>query len=179
MANFNTLREALLLNPGTYGATLRSVSAAPSKSKPGAVNVSVGFNVISSSGNTVPVWDLLPDVDAQDNPGKVFWKYDQYMKAFGLTHKEKEFNSQSFIDLLSTAMDNATEVLVDVGVEKSDGYPPRNRITKVTVMPDDTTLVSMARADTYDSDTDAPLSPDRNTATGEQSLAADSDVSAV
>jgi len=173
MANFNALRETLLLKTGSYAATVGGVKAAPSKSKAGAVNVSVMWRVVTDEGNTVIVWDLLPDVDAND-PSKVFWRYDQYMTALNLKWKGGEFNSASFIKLLSTSIDEATPAMVDIGVEKSDGYAPRNRITKIARCDFDTQ--AMAKNSLYDSETDSALSPDRATSTGEQSLAADRSV---
>jgi len=174
MANFSSLQEVLLLNPGTYAASVGAVKAAPSKSKPNATNISVMWRVVTDSGNTVLVWDLLPDVDAND-PKKVFWRYDQYMSALNLRWKGGDFNSQSFITLLSTCIDEATLAMVDIGVEKSDGYAPRNRITRISRCSDE--VQSMLKAERYDADTDSAISPDPTTSTGEQALAADRNIS--
>ena len=173
MANFDTLRQTLLLQPGTYGATVGVVKAAPSKSKAGAVNISVMWRVVTDEGNLVSVWDLLPDVDAND-PAKVFWRYDQYMTALRLKWSGGEFNSHSFIKLLSTSIDEATVAMVDVGVEKSDGYAPRNKITKIARC--DAVIQAVEKSNRHDSDTDSALSPDPFSSTGEQSLAADRSV---
>lgn len=168
------IKETLLIKPGTYTAQIVSVKLVDSKSRPGAVNTNVEFDVFTTAGNVIKMWDLLPD---PDKTPKAAFRHMQYADALGLNLAEDfDLTSKTFATLLDRAVEDGA--LVDITVVKvpaQGDYPESRKISKIVECTAvDQAVLKAARAD---GDTDSALTPDRTTSTGEQSLAADPDIS--
>jgi hypothetical protein len=168
------LKETLLLKPGTYVAQIVDVNVVDSKSRPGARNTNVELDVFTNAGNTVKIWDLLPD---PDKTPKAAFRHMQYADALGLNlAQDFDLTTATFATLLTRAKEDGALVTINVvKVPASGNYPESRKVSKVSQCGDVDPEVE--RAIRYDGDTDSALTPDRTSATGEQSLAADPDIS--
>lgn len=163
-------QKTLLIAPGTYPATIFRSQCAPGKKDSSATNINVTLDVILPSGRTARVWDTLPDIDK--NP-KVFFRYDQYIQALGLTlSPDFDLTSRSFSAELNKASNEALGMQVTIGIEESPGYPARNSVKRIEPMSLDM-IQHLARAERHDSDTDAPAQPSANCAVGSQAPASE------
>ena len=167
-------QKTLLIVPGTYPAMLRTDSA-PAVCQPGkkdatATNINVTLDVILDSGRTVRVWDLLPDIDK--NP-KVFFRYEQYINALGLElPADFDLTARSFAAELNKVSKEAICFQVNITIEESVGYAPRNAIKSLKPA-DLSTIQHVARAERHDSDTDAAAQPSKLSAHDQQSAASE------
>lgn len=163
-------QKTLLIAPGDYPATLALAVCAPGKKDASATNINVTFDVVLPSGRTVKTWDLLPDIDK--NP-KVFFRYDQYIQALGLTlSPDFDLTSRSFAAELNKAVNDSIGVTLTIGIEESPQYGPRNVIKRITSMSLDM-IQHVARMERHDSDTDSPAQPSANSAVGAQAPASE------
>lgn len=156
------MQKTMLVTDGDYGATLSKVELRDSKSKPGAKNISLTWDVVLDSGRVVKVFDLLPALTE-----KIAWRYGMLIKALDLNiDATADITTESFFNDLKQAVKANTPCIVRVGMEHQQPYPPRNKVVAVRTLNDG--VVSMVKADRHDSDTDAPAQPSRNSAVGEQ-----------
>lgn len=161
-------QKTLLIVPGTYPAMLNIATCQPGKKDPSATNINVTLDIILDSGRTTRLWDLLPDIDK--NP-KVFFRYDQYIKALALSlPADFDLTARSFAAELNKASSEGICFMVDVTIDESAVYGSRNAIK--SIKPADMDMIQhVARAQRHDSDTDAPAQPSRLSAVGAQSSA--------
>jgi len=159
-------QKTLLITPGDYPATLALAVCAPGKKDSSSTNINVTFDVVLQSGRTVKTWDLLPDIDK--NP-RVFFRYDQYIQALGLTlSPDFDLTSRSFAAELNKAVNEQVGVTLTIAIEESPQYGPRNVIKRISAMSLDM-IQHVARLERHDSETDAPAQPSAKSAVGAQS----------
>jgi hypothetical protein len=165
------IKQQLTLVPGTYAGQLVGVKTVASKSKANAVNISLQYRVTTDQGNSATVWDLLPDIEAVTDVSKVFWRFEMVFNAFNVPMPE-DFTSATVATALSALTDTDEIAWLDIGVEKQQGYAPRNKVVKLTALSNED-IQSVLKAQRHDSDTDSAITPDPTSATGEQSITAD------
>lgn len=158
-------RKSVLLQTGTYPACVQQATVAPGKKDPSSFNINITLGVITDTGRTVKVWDLLPDLDK--NPA-VFFRYEQYIQALGLElEPDFELNSRSFAALLNS---NTADKWIQISLTINDGggtYPPKNEVKKIEELEHD--LVQLLKAERANTDTDAPAQPSIHSSIGAQS----------
>lgn len=159
-------QKTLLVVPGDYAATINQSQCAPGKKDPSATNINVTLDLFLDSGRNVRLWDLLPDIEK--NP-RVFFRYDQYIKALDLTlPPDFDLTARSFSAELNKAANESLCFQVTVAIEESPVYGPRNVIK--AIRPLDLDMIQhVARTQRHDSDTDAPAQPSALSAVGAQS----------
>ena len=159
-------QKTLLIVPGNYPAMLTLATCKAGKKDPTATNINVELDVILDSGRTVKLWDLLPDIEK--NP-KVFFRYEQYINALGLTlAPDFDLTARSFAAELNKASSEGVCFQITVAIEESVGYAPRNAIK--SLKPADMDLIQhVARAQRHDSATDAAAQPSKFSINDQQS----------
>ena len=161
-------QKTLLIVPGTYPAMLTLATCQPGKKDPSATNINVTLDAILDSGRTARLWDLLPDIDK--NP-KVFFRYEQYIKALSLSlPADFDLTARSFAAELNKAANEGICFMIEVTIEESAGYAPRNGI-KYLKAADMDMIQQVARAQRHDSDTDSAAQPSKFSNADQQSSA--------
>ena len=161
-------QKTLLIVPGTYPAMLTLATCQPGKKDPSATNINVTLDLILDSGRTARVWDLLPDIDK--NP-KVFFRYEQYIKALSLSlPADFDLTPRTFAAELNKASNEGICFMVDITIEESTGYAPRNAVKSLKAADMDM-IQQVARAQRHDSTTDSAAQPSKFSNADQQSSA--------
>lgn len=102
------MQKTMLVTDGDYGATLAKVELRDSKSKPGAKNISLTWDVVLDSGRVVKVFDLLPALTE-----KIAWRYGMLIKALDLNiDATADITTESFFNDLKQAVKANTPCIV-------------------------------------------------------------------